>query len=52
MPKTLAAELPENEEILSEASSLPLGYEKKAVVVDNASFLQKDGDKEVKIKAK
>ena len=26
------------EEIIYEASSLPLGYEKKAVVVDNASF--------------
>ena len=27
---------------------LPLGYEKKAVVVDNASFLQKDGKNEQK----
>ena len=30
------------EEIISESSSLPLGYEKKAVVVDNAVFLTKD----------
>ena len=32
------------EEIAYEASSLPLGYEKKAVVVDNAEFLTKDAD--------
>ena len=32
------------EEIAYEASSLPLGYEKKAVVVDNASFLTKEAD--------
>ena len=30
------------EEIVYEASSLPLGYDKKAVVVDNAIFLTKD----------
>ena len=32
------------EEIEYEASSLPLGYDKKAVVVDNALFLMKDAD--------
>ena len=35
------------EEIIYEASSLPLGYEKKAVVVDNASFLTKEADPKV-----
>ena len=35
------------EEIIYEASSLPLGYDKKAVVVDNASFLTKDVDPKV-----
>ena len=35
-------------EVIDEASMLPLGYEKKAVVVDNASFLQKDGKNEQK----
>ena len=32
------------EEIVYEASSLPLGYDKKAVVVDNATFLTKEAD--------
>ena len=32
------------EEIAYESSTLPLGYEKKAVVVDNCSFLAKDSD--------
>ena len=32
------------DEIAYEASTLPLGYEKKAVVVDNANFLTKDAD--------
>ena len=32
------------DEIAYEASSLPLGYEKKALVVDNASFLTKEAD--------
>ena len=30
------------EEVIEEASLLPLGYDKKAVVVDNATFLTKD----------
>ena len=38
------------EEIVYEASSLPLGYDKKAVVVDNASFLTKDADPKVEAK--
>ena len=32
------------DEIIYEASSLPLGYDKKAIVVDNATFLTKDVD--------
>lgn len=36
------------EEIVSEASLLPLGYEKKVVVVDNALFLKKDGEEKDK----
>lgn len=32
------------DEIIYESSSLPLGYDKKAVVVDNANFLTKDVD--------
>ena len=32
------------DEIIYEASSLPLGYDKKAIVVDNATFLTKDAD--------
>ena len=38
------------EEILYEASSLPLGYEKKAVVVDNAEFLTKEADPKIEAK--
>ena len=34
------------EEIDYESSSLPLGYEKKAVIVDNSVFLLKDGKKD------
>lgn len=33
------------DEVAYEASSLPLGYEKKAVVVDNCEFLTKDVEK-------
>ena len=33
------------DEVAYEASSLPLGYEKKAVVVDNCNFLTKDVEK-------
>ena len=32
------------EQIVYEASSLPLGYDKKAVVVDNATLLTKEAD--------
>ena len=32
------------EEVVFEASSLPLGYDKKVVVVDNANFLTKEAD--------
>ena len=35
------------DEIISEASLLPLGYDRKAVVIDNASFLATGGDKKV-----
>lgn len=35
-------------EIVDEGLSLPLGYDKKAVVVDNCSFLEKDGKAEDK----
>ena len=38
------------DEVIMEASLLPLGYDKKAVVVDNASFLQKDAKEEDKKK--
>lgn len=38
------------EEIISECSLLPLGYERKAVVVDNATFITKDVDEETKNK--
>ena len=34
------------EEVAYESSSLPLGYEKKALVVDNCTFLTKDVEKE------
>ena len=33
------------DEVIYESSSLPLGYEKKAVVVDNCDFLTKDVEK-------
>ena len=33
------------DEVIYESSSLPLGYEKKAVVVDNCEFLTKDVEK-------
>ena len=33
------------DEVIYESSSLPLGYEKKAVVVDNCGFLTKDVEK-------
>ena len=35
------------DEIIDEASMLPLGYDSKAVVVDNASFLEPKGNKEI-----
>ena len=35
------------DEIIDEASMLPLGYESKAVVIDNASFLEPKGNKEI-----
>ena len=38
------------EEIIQEACLLPLGYDRKAVVVDNASFLTKEGKEEDKKK--
>ena len=38
------------DEVISECSLLPLGYERKAVVVDNASFITKDVDEETKKK--
>ena len=34
------------EEIISECSLLPLGYDRKAVVVDNASFIEKGADED------
>lgn len=34
------------DEIIDEASMLPLGYDSKAVVIDNASFLENKGNKE------
>ena len=34
------------DEIIDEASMLPLGYDSKAVVIDNASFLETKGNKE------
>lgn len=34
------------EEVIYESSSLPLGYDKKAVVVDNANFLLKDANED------
>lgn len=38
------------EEIIMEASLLPLGYDKKAIVVDNANFLTKEGKEDEKNK--
>ena len=38
------------DEIIMEASLLPLGYDKKAIVVDNATFLTKEGKEEEKNK--
>lgn len=38
------------DEIISEASMMPLGYDTKAVVVDNATFLTKEGKDEEKQK--
>lgn len=38
------------EEVIQEASLLPLGYDKKAVVVDNAAFLTKEGKEDDKKK--
>ena len=38
------------DEIIAEASMMPLGYDKKAVVVDNATFLTKEGKAEEKEK--
>ena len=38
------------DEIIAEASMMPLGYDKKAVVVDNATFLTKEGKAEEKQK--
>lgn len=38
------------EEVIAEASLLPLGYDKKAIIVDNASFLTKEGKDEDKNK--
>ena len=35
------------DEIIDEASMLPLGYDAKAVVIDNASFLEPKGNKEI-----
>lgn len=35
------------DEIVDEASMLPLGYDSKAVVIDNASFLEPKGKKEL-----
>lgn len=37
-------------EVIDEASMLPLGYDKKAVVIHNCSFLTSQGDKEQKEK--
>lgn len=34
------------DEVIYESSSLPLGYDKKAVVVDNANFLLKDANED------
>lgn len=36
------------DEVIYEGSQLPLGYDKKVVVVDNASFLQKDAKEDDK----
>lgn len=38
------------EEVIEEASCLPLGYDKKVVVVDNCNFLTKDVDEELEQK--
>lgn len=38
------------EEVIEEASCLPLGYDKKVVVVDNCDFLTKDVDEELEQK--
>ena len=35
------------DEIIDEASMLPLGYDSKAVVIDNATFLEPKGNKEI-----
>ena len=35
------------DEIIDEASMLPLGYDSKAVVIDNASFLEAKANKEI-----
>lgn len=35
------------DEIISEMSLLPLGYERKAIVIDNATFLSTNGDKKI-----
>ena len=35
------------DEIIDEASMLPLGYDAKAVVIDNATFLEPKGNKEI-----
>lgn len=38
------------EEVIAESSLLPLGYDKKAIIVDNASFLTKEGKEDEKKK--
>lgn len=35
------------DEIIADTSLLPLGYDRKVIVIDNASFLAKDGDKKI-----
>lgn len=38
------------DEIISECSMLPLGYDRKAVVIDNSTFLEKESDRNTKEK--
>ena len=40
------------DEILDETTMLPLGYDSKAVVIDNATFLAGKGNKEINEKIK